>query len=326
MKTARHLNRWLVGAAAALSLALAIPASAQSSYPNKPITFVVPFGTGTTDRLARFAGEQVSKEAGQPVIVDSKAGADGIIGILHTLKQPADGYTMVVGTITTHAANTSLHKELPYDPMKDFVPVAGLAEGGLVLVVRPDFEANSIQELIALAKKNRDKYSFGSPNSTGRFGGERFQQLAGVNLLHVPYKSAAAALTDLIGGQTDMVFADMPAGMPLVQAGRLKALAVSTKERVPALKDIPTFAEQGLPDYSYIGWVAVFAKQGTPKDVVNKMNKWIVDAMETPAAKELLHPLGWSSMKGTPEELLEVQARDTKIWADLVESAGIERR
>lgn len=329
MKIVRHLNHWVATAAAGLSLSLALPASAQnnaSDYPNAPVTFIVPFGAGTTDRLARFVGNYLSTATGQPVIVENKAGADGLIGIQHALKQPSDGYSVVVGSITTHAANTSLYKSLPYDPLKDFVPVAGLAEGGLVLVVRPDFKANSVQELTELAKRDPGKYSYGSGSSTGRFGGELFQKLTGAELLHVPYKSVPAALTDTIGGQIDMIFADLPAAMPLIQAGRLKALGVSTRERVAGLEQIPTIAEQGLPDYSYVGWLAVFANKGTPKDVVAKLNHIISKAMETQEATAMLAPLGWTTMKGDPEELVQVQIRDTRIWSDLVESARIERK
>ena len=330
MKTTLHLGRRLAVIVAGLSLGLACSAHAQSSasaYPNAPITFVVPFGPGgTSDQLTRLVGSLVTKTTGQPVIVENKAGADGVIGTQYMLRRPADGYTFVTGTTTTHAANVSLYNTLAYDPLKDFEPVAGLAEGGVLLVVRPDFPANNVQELVALARANPGKYTFGAANSANRAGGELFQIHTDTRLLHVPYKSTTATLTDLVGGQVDMMFADLLPAMPLVKAGKLRVLGISTKTRLASMGDVQTIAEQGFPDYSLTAWAAVFARKGTPEDAVHKLNAIIQQAMQTHEAKELLLPTGWTPMKVTPEQLASIQSDDVEFWAELVEKAGIEKK
>ena len=303
-----------------------IGVSHAGTYPERPITLVVPFGAGTTDLMARFVGNRIAAETGQSVIVENKAGADGLIGTQDVLSRPADGYTFLVGTITTHAANVSLYKELRYDPVGQFVPVSGLAQGGLMLVVRPDFPAKDVQELIALARDNPGKYSYGAGNSTSRAGGEMFSAYTNTQLLHVPYKTAPASLTDLIGGQIDMVFADMPAAMPLVTSGRLRALGVSSTERIADLLDLPTIAEQGVPEFSYVGWIALFAKKGTPQEAIDKVREITSRAVKSKELQDLLRPMGWGGQDVDGPTLAAIQQRDIKYWADLVERAQIDRK
>lgn len=305
---------------------LATGALAQTAnYPTKPITIVVPFGAGTTtDQVARFVSQYISDELKQPVIIDNRAGASGSIGMQYAVRQPADGYTFVLGTNTTHAANVSLFKQLSYDPIKDFTPITNLIIGGVILVVRADHPANSMQELVAMMKKSPGKMTFGAGNSSSRAGGEVLRERADVDILHIPYKTLPMALTDLVGGQIDMVFGDAPAVMPLVQAGKVKALGVSTPKRVEQYKDIPTIAEQGVDGYEVTGWIAAFGLNGTPPDAIKRLNEVMVRAMNTDEAKKQFSSRGWTPVPGTPEELAQFQRSEIERWARIVKLAGIE--
>ena len=215
------------------SVAGAADAEPAGDYPNRPITLLVPFGPGTTDLVARFLSKKISEATGKSVIVENKPGADGVIGIQDALRRPADGYTIIIGSNTTFASNVSLFRSLPYDPVRDLVPISGLLVGGMVLAVAPDFPARDVSEFVALLKKSPGKYTFGSGNSTSLGAAESLRLYAGVDIRNVNYKSIPAALTDLIGGQIDMVFGDMPPTMPLVNSGKLRVLGVTTKSRVP---------------------------------------------------------------------------------------------
>ena len=310
---------WLTAAAG--------PALSQTaaSFPNKPIRIVVPFGAGTTtDQAARFIGQRITEQTKQPVIVDNKAGANGFIALQYLLQQPADGYTIVIGTNTTHAANSALFKKLPYDPVADFVPLTGVIVGGVVLTVAPNMPVNSVPELIAFLKKNPGKHTFGSGNSSSRGGGEVFKEMAGVDIVHVPYKTLPMAITDLMGGQIDIVFGDAPAVMPQVRAGKLKALGVSTRNRMPGYEDILTISEQGVRNYEVTGWLAAFAPKGTPADVAEKLSKMIGDIMRTPEADKFFGANAWKPIPGTPAELAQFQRAELEKWQRLVKNAGIQ--
>ena len=298
---------------------------APTAYPNKPVRFVVPFGAGTTtDLAARFIAQRFTEATKQTVVVDNKPGANGFIALQFVLQQPADGYTVVVGTNTTHAANLALFKKVPYDPVKDFAPVTGIIIGGVVLGVRPDMPVKNVQELIALAKKNPGKMTFGSGNSSSRAGGEVMRDLAGIDIVHVPYKTLPGAITDVLGGQIDMVFGDAPAIMPHVRAGKLKALGVSTRVRMTGYEDIPTIAEQGVAGYEVSGWLAMFAPAGTPQDVVAKINSVVVPIMKSDEALKYFGQNAWRPIPGTPAELAAFQRGEIERWARLVKNAGIE--
>ena len=315
--------RRLLAGAALFAVACASVAQTAATFPNRPLRIVVPFAAGTTtDQAARYIGQKITDQTKQPVIVENKAGANGFIALQYLLGLPADGYTFTIGTNTTHAANSALFKKLPYDPVGDFVPLSGLTIGGVVLVVAPSTPANNVQELLALARKK--KMTFGSGNSSSRAGGEVLRELAGVDLLHVPYKALPAALTDLVGGQIDMVFGDAPAVMPLVKAGKLKALGVSTKERMPGYEEIPTIAEQGVKGYETNGWLAAFAPKGIPHDVAEKLSKMIADIMRTPDAAKYFGANAWKPIPSTGEELAAFQKAELARWARLVKNAGIE--
>ena len=242
----------------------------------------------------------------------------------YVLSQPADGYTIVIGTNTTHAANASLFKKLPYDPVTDFVPISGVIVGGVVLAVSPSLGVNNVQELIALAKQRPGKLTFGSGNSSSRAGGEVMKDLGGINILHIPYKTLPMAITDVIGGQIDMVFGDAPAVMPLVRSGKLRALGVSTRARMPGYETIPTIAEQGVAGYEVSGWLGAFAPKGTPTDVAERLNQLIAGIMRTPEAAKYFGENAWTPIPGSREDLAAFQRAELARWARLVKSAGIE--
>ncbi|MEY4712379.1 MAG: hypothetical protein RIS88_1829 [Pseudomonadota bacterium] len=308
-----------------LAVAGAQAQSPAAAFPNKPVRFVVPFGAGTTtDLAARFIAKNFTDITKQPVVVENKAGANGFIALQYVLSQPADGYTIVIGTNTTHAANAALFKKLPYDPVADFMPISGIIVGGVVLAVSPNLGVSNVQELIALAKQRPGKLTFGSGNSSSRAGGEVMKDLAGLNILHVPYKTLPMAITDVIGGQIDMVFGDAPAVMPLVRSGKLRALGVSTRARMPGYENIPTVAEQGVAGYEESGWLGAFAPKGTPADVAERLNQLIAGIMRTPEAARYFGENAWTPMPGSRDELAQFQRAELARWARLVKSAGIE--
>jgi tripartite-type tricarboxylate transporter receptor subunit TctC len=299
-------------------------AQSEASYPNRPVRIIVPFGAGTTtDQVARFLAQHLSDETKQPFIIDNKPGANGSIALRYALTQPADGYSFVVGTGTTFAANLSLFKSLGYDPVKDYTPISNLIVGGVVLAISASSPIKSVPELIEAMKKNPGKLTFGTANSSSLAGGEVLRELAQVNIVNVPYKTLPAAITDLIGGQIDMVFGDTPAMMPSVRSGKLRALGVSTQQRIAVLSETPTFIEQGVNGYEVIGWVAAFALSATPTSVITRLNSMMVKAMQTPEAEKMFGQTGWLSVPGTPTQLGDFQRDEIEKWRRLVKSAGI---
>ena len=313
---------------AALTAAIAVaPLLAQAeAFPEKPITFVVPFAAGTaTDQIARALGTQITAETKQAVVIDNKAGASGFIASQSVAKSPADGYTVLITTNTTHAANEHLYKKLPYDPVKDFAPVTALGKGGQIMVVNPSFPAKSVAEFIALAKKEPGKYSFGSGSSSSRMAGELLQQMAGIKLLHVPYKSNTLAVTDLLGGQINMMITDTATGLPQVKAGKLRALGFSSATRSALAPDVPTIAEAGVKGYEMGYWFAAYAPAKTPPAVVKRLNELLVKAAKSEAAKTAFYePTGTEVFTSSPEELAKFQAGESQKWGRIVKAAGIE--
>jgi len=311
-------------AAAALALA-PLPGQAQA-FPDKAITFVVPFAAGTaTDQIARALGNGITAETKQPVVIDNKAGASGFIASQQVAKAPADGYTVLITTNTTHAANEHLFKKLPYDPVNYYAPVAARVKGGQIMVVNPSFPAGSVAEFIALAKKDPGKYSFGSGSSSSRMAGELLQQMAGIQLLHVPYKSNTLAVTDLLGGQIHMMITDTATGLPQVKAGKLRALGVSGAQRSPLAPDVPTIAEAGVKGYEMGYWFAAYAPAKTPPAVVKRLNELLVKAAKSEAAKAAFYePTGTEVFTSSPEELAKFQAAESQKWGRIVKAAGIE--
>ena len=313
-------------AATLLAAFAATPAWAQGKYPERPITFVVPFAAGSaTDQLARALGASITAETKQAVIVDNKAGASGMMAAQAAARAPADGYTVLISTNTTHAANEHLYKKLPYDPVKDFVPVTGLGKGGQVLVVRADAPYKSVADLLAKAKKEPGKLSFGSGSSSSRVAGEMFKQLSGTDILHVPYKSNPNALTDLLGGQIDMMITDTATGVPQIKGGKVKALGVSTTKRIALLPDVPTIDEAGVKGYDMGYWFAAWVPANTPAPVVARLRELLASGTRSASAKSFYESTGteaWTT--ASSEELAHFQAAEAQKWGKVIKSAGIE--
>ncbi|MDR6537086.1 tripartite tricarboxylate transporter substrate binding protein [Variovorax soli] len=309
-----------------LAALLAAGGAAAQTYPDKPITFVVPFAAGSaTDQIARALGNGVTAETRQPVVIDNKAGASGFIASQQVAKAAPDGYTVLITTNTTHAANEHLFKKLPYDPVKDFAPVAALGKGGQIMVVNTSSPARTVAEFIALAKKEPGKLSFGSGSSSSRMAGELLQQMAGIKLLHVPYKSNPLAITDLLGGQIDMMITDTATGLPQIKAGKLRALGVSGAKRSPLAPELPTIAEAGVKGYEMGYWFAAYAPAKTPPAVVKRLNELLVKAAKSEAAKTAFYdPSGTEVFTSTPEELAKFQQGESQKWGRIVKAAGIE--
>jgi len=308
------------------ALALACVASlAHADYPDKQFTFVVPFAAGSaTDQLARSLGQEVSRITKQTVIVDNKPGASGFIGAEAVKKAPPDGYTVFITTNTTHAANEHLFKKIPYDPVKDYLPVTGLGKGGQIMIVNLDTPAKNVQEFIALAKAQPGKISFGSGSSSSRVAGEMFQQLAGVELLHVPYKSNPLAINDLLGGQINMMITDTATGLPQVKGGKVRALAVSTAKRSPLTPDLPTIDEAGVKGYDMGFWFAAYVPANTPPAVVSKLHDILVEATKGPQMQQFYASTGTDPFTTTPAELGKFQLAESDKWKGIIKKAGIE--
>jgi tripartite-type tricarboxylate transporter receptor subunit TctC len=319
-------RRTLTLSAAALALAPLWGHAQQQAFPEKPITFVVPFAAGTaTDQIARALGNSITAETKQPVVIDNKAGASGFIASQQAAKAPADGYTVLITTNTTHAANEHLFKKLPYDPVKDFAPITALGKGGQIMVVNPSFPAKSVAEFVALAKKEPGKYSFGSGSSSSRMAGELLQQMADIKLLHVPYKSNTLAVTDLLGGQIHMMITDAATGLPQVKGGKLRALGVSSAARSPLAPDVPTISEAGVKGYEMGYWFAAYAPAKTPPAVVKRLNELLVKAAKSESAKTAFYePTGTEVFTTSPEELGKFQTAESQKWGRIVKAAGIE--
>jgi tripartite-type tricarboxylate transporter receptor subunit TctC len=311
---------------AAALLVLALPGLAVAqAYPTKPLTFLVPFAAGSaTDQLARALGHSVSEQTHQAVVVDNKAGASGMLAAQAAARAPADGYTVLIATNTTQAANEHLYKKLPYDPVKDFAPITGLGKGGQVLVVNMNSPYKTVAELVAAARKNPGKLSFSSGSASSRVAGEMFRQLSGTELLHVPYKSNPQAITDLLGGQVDFMIPDTATGMPQVRSGKLRALAYSTRTRSPQFPDLPTLDEAGVTGYDMSYWFAAYVPAGTPAPVVARLHELLAAAVKSAPAKAFFDTSGAEPWTSTPEELAKFQTTETLKWGKVIKAAGIE--
>ena len=306
----------------ALALA-AIQANAQP-YPSKPIRVIVPFPVGgIADIYTRIIGARVSESWGQPVLVENRTGAGGNIGADLVAKSPPDGYTIGIGSVGTHAVNLSLFSKLPYDPVADFTPIALVAEADALLVVHPSVPARSVAELIALARAKPGALSFASagPGTTSHLAGELFKLMAKVDMLHVPYKGNTPAITDLLAGQTSLLFATMPTVLPHAKAGRLVALASCSAQRAAATPELPTVAET-LPGFDVTNWVGLFGPAGTPPDVVRRWNGEVLRVMQTPEMRERLVGEGARFVPTTPEQFGAYVKGEIARWAPVVKASG----
>ncbi|HEY4137833.1 MAG TPA: tripartite tricarboxylate transporter substrate binding protein, partial [Casimicrobiaceae bacterium] len=280
----------MLAAAVAFGVVVAPFATGQSTYPTKPVRLVVPFpAAGTTDIIARATAQKLSEAWGQQVIVDNRPGAAGNIGSELVAKSAPDGYTLLMGTVGTHAINPSLYAKMPYDHVKDFAPVILVAGVPNVLVVNPELPVKSVPELIAYAKANPGKLNFASSGSgtSIHLSGELFKAMTGVQMTHVPYKGSAPALTDLVGGQVQLMFDNLPSSLAFIKAGKLRAIAVTSKARAAALPDVPTVAES-IPGFEASSWFGILAPAGTPPDIIARINGEVTRWLATPEAKDKL--------------------------------------
>jgi tripartite-type tricarboxylate transporter receptor subunit TctC len=294
-------------------------------YPDKPIKLIVPYPAGqASDSIARLVGEHLGKSLGQPVVVDNRPGAGGNIGTDAGAKAPPDGYTL---TMATAALPISKHvyRKLPFDVEKDFAPVTLMTITPLVLVTRPDLPANSVAELAELARKNPGKMTFASSGlgTSHQLSGELFKTLAHIDLLHVPYKGSAPAHIDLMAGTVDMMFDNIVPVTPHIKAGKLKALAVSTKTRAAALPDVPTMAEAGFKDFEAVAWFGLLAPAGTPAPIVDKLSKEVNAILRQPDIARQLAAMGATPVGSTPQEFSRHISNEIRKWAPVVERAQI---
>ena len=297
-------------------------AAMAQAFPSKPIRMVVTFPPGgAPDILARLFAEKA--QLGQTVVVDNKPGAGGNIGAADVAKSPADGHTLVMATVGTHSINGALYSKMPYDMVRDFAPVAHIASAPNLLVVTNSLPVKNVTELIAYMKANPDKLSFGSPGvgTSVHVSGELFKSMTGTQMVHVPYKGRQFAIPDLVGGQIQVMFDNMPSALPMAKEGKIRALAQTTAKRSPAAPDVPTVAE-AVPGFEATTWFALFAPAGTPRDVVQKLNAEVQRVFKLPDVADKLKGLGLEPWLSTPEELAAYQAKEIVKWAKVVKDSG----
>ena len=320
----RTTRRAAIGAIALAAATLSLGAAAQA-YPTKPITIVVPFSAGgTTDILARLVGQYLTTELGQPVVVDNKADAGGNIGGALAAKAPADGYTLFMGTVGTHAINAALYKKMPFDHVKDFAPLSRVANVPNLLVAHPSQPFKTVPEMIAYAKANPGKINFGSPGNgaSPHLSGELFKSMAKVELTHIPYKGSAPAVSDLLGNQIAIMFDNMPSVIPHVRSGKLRAIAISTAKRSPELPDVPTIAEAGVPGYEAVSWFGLFAPAATPKPVLDKLSTALSKVLANPEVQKKISAQGGETVNETPAQFAAFIRSETTKWGKVVKESG----
>ncbi|AWN34557.1 Bug family tripartite tricarboxylate transporter substrate binding protein [Methylobacterium radiodurans] len=320
-------SRRVILAGGLAAAALPFSARAQGAYPTRPITLIVPFAAGgSTDVVGRLVAQKLSEVLGQQVVVENVVGAGGNVGAARVAKAEPDGYTILMGTVATHALNPLILKRKPYDPVTDFAPVALLAVVPNVLIVNPNLPAKNVQELIALLKADPKKYNYASSGigTPLHLSGELFKSMAGVQMQHIPYRGSGPALNDVVAGQVPIQFDNLPSASEFIRSGTLRALAVTTKERAPSFPDVPTMAEAGLPNYETYTWNALFAPPGTPKPIVDALNAAARKALADPALVERLKTFSAKVQLSTPEELGQHVKTETAKWTPVVREAGIQ--
>jgi tripartite-type tricarboxylate transporter receptor subunit TctC len=318
------MKRVLAAGLAALAL-LAAPLACAQGYPSKPIHFVVPYPAGgPLDTVARLLGQKVSESVKQPVIIDNKPGAGGNIGADAVAKSPPDGYTILMGAVATHAINPTLYTNIPYDPVKDFAPVTQVASTPNVLVVNPSLPVHDVREFIAYAKAHPGQLNFGSGStgSAGHLAGELFKTMAGVQMVHVPYKGAGPAMQDLIGGQIQLMFDNLASSLGQIRAGKVRALAVTTAKRSSLAPELPTIAESGLPGFDISTWFGVFAPGGTPPAIVARLHEEFAKALAAPDVREKMLNLGAEPVGNTPAQFAAYIRSEAEKYARLVKASG----
>jgi tripartite-type tricarboxylate transporter receptor subunit TctC len=314
-----------LAAAAPLASAAAGVAAAAETYPSRPITVIVPFGPGSgTDVIARIIGQHLGPALGTNIVVDDRQGANGSIAAAFVAKTPPDGYTLLMSTNSPHSANPFLLKTIGYDPVKDFSPITRIGSFTNMLVAHPSVPATSLRELVAYAKANPGKLTYGSGNTSGILAGETLKRFAGIDILHVPYKSVPPALNDVLAGRVSMTFTDLTPSLPHVKAGTLRALGITRLRRSALLPDLPTFDEQGVADFEVESWAGLFASAGTPPAIVARLNVETRKIIEDRQVKAQIGQIGFELFGSTPEELGEFVKVQLVRTAKMVKDAGIE--
>jgi len=318
-----------IARASTLAVALlAMPVAAMGqAYPSKPIRLIVPSTPGgSVDTLARTIGPKLSERWGQQVVVDNRAGAGGIIAAELTAKAPPDGYLLMLGTVASLGTNVSLHKKLPYDPLKDFAPVTLVATQNLMLLVHPSVPAKSVAELVRIAKSKPGQLSFASAgNGTGsHLSGELFKQLAGVDILHIPYKGVAPAMVDVISGQVAINFPSILTALPHARSGRVRALAVTGASRTRAAPELPTMQEAGIRNYESATWYGIVAPTGTPQEIVTKLSAEVAALLKQPETHERLSREGADPVGSSPQEFGRFMQMEIEKWRKVIRAAGIQ--
>jgi tripartite-type tricarboxylate transporter receptor subunit TctC len=311
--------------AAVVALAVALPGTAAADYPDQPIRLVVPFPAGGgADTLARTVMPKVGQILGQPIVIDNRPGAGGNVGSELVAHATADGYTLLYGTNGTLAINPTLYGNLRFDPVKDFAPVAPMTLIAAMLIVNPDLPAHSVAELIRYAKANPGKVNFGSAGNgtTSHLAGELFKTMAEVDIVHVPYRGGAQAVTDLVGGQVQMMIEVMPNAYPLAKGGKVRGLAVTTARRFPTAPDIPTIDESGLAGFEVSAWDGVLAPAGTPPAIIDRLNAAITKALDDPEVRAALLARGAQPVPASPDEFARRIAAGAKKWSQVVRDSG----
>jgi tripartite-type tricarboxylate transporter receptor subunit TctC len=318
------LRAWLAGLA--LAFALSVPAAAQN-YPERPIRMIAPFPAGgLADVLARAVGDEMSKALGQPIIVENRAGAGGNVGADAVAKAEPDGYTLLMSSAGILSANQFLYATMPFDPEKAFTPVSLIADMPILLIVHPKVQAKNVAEFLALARANPGKLNFGSPGigTTGHLALAYFMHAAKVDIQHVPYRGAAPSVQGLVAGDTDGTFDNPPTVISHIQAGALRALGVTAKERLALLPDVPTISEGGVPDFVASSWFGIMAPAGTPPAIVARLQTEIAKAMKQPALQSFPQRTGARLVGNTPDEFARYIADERKKWGEIIKAANIK--
>ena len=317
--------RSLIQAVTAALLLLAAAFAAAQTYPTKPVKVIVPYAAGGNMEHWRPTLSKVGQLLGQNFFVDYRPGAGGNIGSDIVAKSPADGYTLLIGTIGTHAINVSAYAKMPYDAVKDFTPIVSLATMSNVAIVNPATPVNNIREFIDHARANPGKLNFGSPGngSSAHLTGEMFSQVNGLTLQHVPYKGSAPAMMDLMAGRIDIMFDNIPLPLPHIKAGKLRALAVTAAHRSAVLPDMPTLAEAGVKGFDVSSWYGIYAPAGLPRELVQRLNAAFNEALRTPEIRDQLSAQGWAVTGGTPEQFGAFARAEQERWATVVKTANV---
>jgi tripartite-type tricarboxylate transporter receptor subunit TctC len=313
---------------AACAMVAPVPASAAAaSFPTRPVRFVVPFAPGgSTDTLARTLGSKLADALGQPIVVDNRAGANGDIGMQIVASSPPDGHTIALGYIANLGIGPSLNPKMPYDPVRDFAPITLLANAPNLLVVHPSVPAGNFKAFVGYVKANPRKVNFASASvaSVGHLAGELLNGLAGIDMVHIPYKGSGQAVVDLLGGQVQAMFSGMSSSLPHVKTGKLRALAVTGAKRSPAVPDVPTIAESGFPGFEATAWYGMLAAARTPKPIVARLHAETVKALALPDVRQRLEGVGFEIVGSTPDEFAAYIRSEIAKWAKVVAASGIK--